>query len=89
MKFRSTILRLNEESKNETEDAKILTMEFRESCGDVFNRSDEETSWKIIANNYNNNFLQIKPTLIEEQISRKRKVQAHSHHLLDNQVFLF
>ena len=31
---------------------KILKKEFRESCGDVFNRPDEETSWKIHANNY-------------------------------------
>ena len=52
LKFRSIILRLNEESKNETKNAKILTMEFRESRGDVFNRPDEETSWKIHANNY-------------------------------------
>ena len=52
--------------------------EFRESCGGVFNRSDEKTSTKTIANNYNYNFLQIKPTLIEGQISMKRKVQAHS-----------
>ena len=87
LKFRSIILRLNEESKNETKNAKILTMEFRESCGDVFNRSDEKTSTKTIANNYNYNFLQIKPTLIEGQISMKRKVQAHS--LLDNRYFCF
>ena len=45
---RSTILRSNEGSKKETKKAKILKKEFRESCGDVFNRSDEEKSWKYM-----------------------------------------
>ena len=32
--------------------AKILKKEFRERCSDVFNRPDEETSWKIFAKNH-------------------------------------
>ena len=48
LKLRSTTLRSNEESKKETKKAKILKKEFRESCGDVFNRPDEETSWKYM-----------------------------------------
>ena len=31
---------------------KIIEKEFRESCGDVFNRPDEETFWKIHAHNF-------------------------------------
>ena len=59
--------------------AKILKKEFRESCNDVFNRPDEETSWKYMHTITKSSLFPTNCTDSDEkQLSMKIKVQVHS-----------